>query len=97
MSRKGLVIYSVVLLTLVLVGAIYSRHGFLDLRRLQGQIQKTRAEIAAIEVDNQQLKRQVDLFEKPTEDLMERQVRDFLGWVKPNEVVYLEKSHVTPR
>ncbi len=44
------------------------------------------------EIENQKYKRQVDLFEKPSEDLVDRQMRDFLGWVKPNEVIYLEKS-----
>jgi cell division protein FtsB len=75
----------------VFVAAIYSSHGFLDLRRLRGQITATKERVGAIELENQRLKRQVNLFEKPTEDLAERELRDFLGWVKPNELVYLEK------
>lgn len=84
-------IFSIAILGLVIVGAIFPRHGFTDLRKLQDQILRAKSRVAMIEVENQKLKRQVNLFEKPTDDLAEREVRDFLGWVKPNEMVYLER------
>lgn len=85
-------IFSVIVISAVLGAALMSQHGYRDYRRLKGQIEKTRERVALIEFENQNLKRQADLFEKPTDDLVEREVRDFLGWVKPNELVYLEKS-----
>ncbi|MDB5037135.1 MAG: Septum formation initiator [Bacteriovoracaceae bacterium] len=92
MSSRTLWGFSSILIIVVLVGTIYSRHGFFDLRRIQRQIKNTRDQAAQVEMENQKLKRQVGLFEKPSNDLIEREVRDVLGWVKSNEIVYLEKS-----
>ncbi len=84
--------FCLVLLALVVAGSLYSHHGFFDLRRLQAQIENARVRAQAVELENQRLKYHVALFDDPSEDLIEREVREFLGWVKSNELVYLEKS-----
>jgi cell division protein FtsB len=75
----------------IVFGVVYSSHGLKDLRRIQNQIEQTKIRVAQLELENQNLKRQVGLFEKPSDIIAEREIRDFLGWVKPNEIVYLER------
>ncbi len=86
--------FLIILLLFAAVGVsvFYSHHGFKDMRSLQSKIDATRDRTKILEDQNQRLKYQVSVLEKPSAELLVRELRDFMGWVKPGELVYLEKS-----
>ena len=86
------ILFSLLTLVFVLVAAYFSRHGYRDLVELQSKLGRARERILLLEKQNEDLQRQASLLEEPSEDLLEKQVRDFLGWVKQSELVYVEKS-----
>lgn len=96
MSVKSFLISSVVVLIFVATAAAFSRHGIVELRKLQVQIETAKSRIAQIENENRELKRQVDLLEESSEEITEIQVRTVLGLMKPDEIVYLENTRSRP-
>jgi cell division protein FtsB len=89
---KSLFLFQLIILTAVIFGAIFSRHGLLDLRRFSVQIQSARQRVSMVEEENRKLKLQVNLFDHPSQQITESQIRNFLGWARADELVYLERS-----
>jgi len=81
------------LIFILVAGAVgLSKHGVVDLLRLRRQMDAAKTQIATIEEENRRLKTQADLLETPTPALVEQELRLYLGWVKPGELVYFESS-----
>lgn len=76
----------------VALSVIYSRHGLRDLRHLQSQLSEARERANKLENENKVLRRQWDLLDSGSNEVNERQIREILGYVKPNELVFLEKK-----
>lgn len=85
------ILLSLIVLLGIGTGVYFSHHGLRDVRKLQGQIRQAEERVARLEKQNQTLKYQVSTLEKPTDEILEREVREFLGWVQPHEIVYLEQ------
>lgn len=91
MSRE-LWILQVILSVGVVVGATYSHHGLMDMRKFSGQISIAKSRVSLIENENRKLKREVDLLHQPGIEIAESQVRNYLGWARSDEIVYLDRS-----
>jgi cell division protein FtsB len=92
MKLKHWILAISLVLVCVASALTFSHHGLIDLRKLSGQISTVKERIVLIEEENKRLKHQADLLEKPTAEILERHVRTTLGWVKPNERVFIESS-----
>lgn len=73
-------------------GLYTGRHGLRDYSRLRGQVLKAQERSAAIEKENQLLRTRLKSLEASNDLVRERELREFLGWVKSEEWVYLERS-----
>ena len=76
---------------LVLLGVLFSHHGLLHLLRFNELIYLAQERVSVVEQENWKLKRQVDLLRSSSEAVLEPNVRTIFGWVKKDEIVYLEK------
>lgn len=92
MKHAFYVFVALFLLSIVLLGVVFSHHGFLDYLRLQKEIRATQDRITFVEKENQDLKRKVDLLEKPSPEFMENYLRGEVGFLKKNEILYFESS-----
>jgi cell division protein FtsB len=70
----------------------FAGHGIRDLLKLEQLVAKTQARSDVIEKENQKLRRRVKSLENPEDAIKQRELREFLGWVKSEEWVYLEKA-----
>jgi cell division protein FtsB len=86
-THKAAVLLGIVLLVLVAVSAVVGSRGWLHLRRLENE----QAQMEALVV---RLQRQNDSVEEHLRRLgnddayLEKTVRERIGWVKPNEMLY---------
>lgn len=74
-------------------GLYFSKHGIQDLFRLQRLVSKAQIRSDVIEKENQKLRRRLKSLENPEDPMKQRELREFLGWVKSEEWVYLERAH----
>lgn len=82
----------VAIVAAVIVGAVFTRHGLLDLRKFSNQVETARQRVAGIEDENRKLKLQLNLFSQSSTQITESQIRAYLGWARADEWVYLEKN-----
>ncbi len=74
-------------------GSIYfSKQGFQDFSKLKNLIADTEATVGRIEKENQMLRQRLTLLQTRRRDMAERELREILGWVKAEELVYLEST-----
>ncbi len=88
--RKETFIFSGLVLLAVALSVIFSHHGLLDLRRFLVQIEAAKVRTQRLEETNRHLRMQLESLQQKDVSFLERQVRENLGWVKPNELVYVE-------
>jgi len=81
----------------VLIVAIFSNHGLLDLRQLEKQVDRVHDEVSRVEEENKRLKTELDLLMQGSTKISERKVREVLGWVRPGEWIYLESTSTRDR
>ena len=92
MQVKGFLFFSLFILSLSVSGLYFSKHGIRDFIKLDRLVAKTHERSVINEKENQKLRRRLKSLENPEEMIRERELREFLGWVKSEEWVYLEKS-----
>lgn len=90
--RFGILLFGSIIFLSAVTAVVLSKHGLRDLYKFHGQIEATRIRVSGIEEENRHLKHQLDLLSGATDEILERQVRASLGWVKADEIVYFEKS-----
>lgn len=81
------------LVLVVFLASVFSKHGYRDLWRFSSQVDAARERVALLEDDNQKLSKQVDLVVSSNPAILERQIREVLGWVRSDEIVYVESGH----
>ncbi|TVQ80933.1 MAG: hypothetical protein EA369_01180 [Bradymonadales bacterium] len=75
-----------------IVGSLFTKNGFWELRQLKRQMSETQVHIRQIEASNQELRRKVDLFRQSHPSAEEFRFREELGLVRANEIIYIETS-----
>jgi len=76
----------------VFLGIVFSHHGLLDLRKFQSQLEATKERTAFLEDENRKLRRQLDLLEESSSQVLERKAREVFGLVRAGDTIYLEPS-----
>ena len=92
MSHKIYLGIGVILASAMSIQIIFSHHGLRDLLELSHHIDDSQVRVDEIELETRQLKRQVDILETARSSVVERHVRESLGWVKPSDLIYFESS-----
>ena len=86
-KNKALVLAGVVLLVFCVVSAIFGSWGWMHLRRLEKKQTEMEALAVRLERQNEAIRQHMERLEGDNAYL-EKVVRERLGWVKPNELVY---------
>lgn len=91
MRRKFLLFLALFLIITDTMGILFSHHGLVDLVRFNRVIDAKVANLVELEIENRELKRRVDLLDQSSGFTWDLQVRELLGWVRSDEIVYFEK------
>jgi len=92
MNRSALFLTCLVCAAAGFAASIFSHHGLIDLRELSKQIRAAEHRAEEVEEINQRLRRQVDILKREDPRTAEHSLRTLHGFVKQNEMVYLESS-----
>jgi cell division protein FtsB len=95
-KNKALLLAGVGLLVLCVVSAISGSWGWLHLRRLEKNQAEMEALAMRLERQNEAIREHLERLESDNAYL-EKVVRERLGWVKPNELVYRVDGSVSTR
>ena len=91
------VILSFLLLTavVVIIAAVFGKHGLLTYMELDARYQSMQAEVARLKDENTRLKTEIEAL-KSDPEAIERVAREELGMIKPGEVLYRIKKKDEP-
>jgi cell division protein FtsB len=92
MKAKLLWVLGALFAILVVSPIIFSHHGLIDLLEFRALIKKAEVRVAGIENETQQLKTKLDLLQGADADAFEYHMREKLGWVRSEDLVYFEAS-----
>lgn len=87
LKYKVAILGAVVVLCALAGSAVFGKHGWKQLRRLEKRQDRLEALAVRLERDNQRLRDHLHRLEHD-DAYLEATVRERLGWVKPGEMVY---------
>jgi cell division protein FtsB len=88
---KGVIVVGVLVLSAVLISAVFGKRGWVHLRELDKNQRELESLALRLQRENDQ--RQEHLRRLANDDVyLEKLVRERLGWVKPGETVYRVRS-----
>jgi cell division protein FtsB len=92
MKLRLRLICSSLIFILVLVGVFFSHHGLIEFVQFKNLIDSQQERVSFIENENRFLKARLDALDSHYNASLESHLREQLGWVKPGEIVYFEKT-----
>jgi cell division protein FtsB len=86
-KHKAAVLIGIVLLVLVAVSAVVGSRGWLHLRRLESEQAQMEALVVGLQRQNESVEEHLRRLGND-DAYLEKTVRERIGWVKPNEMLY---------
>lgn len=95
-KHKGAIALGVALVLLAATSLVFGDHGYVAFQQLQAQHRNLEEYAFELQQNNEDLRRRVELLRSDTR-FLEQLARERLGFVRPDEIVYLVEDEVAFR